>query len=663
MPNETIPTIGRRYYPTLSTVVSIDDLPDILGFIKDGVGSLLDTIHFKDLQSSKSPRGDAAFYSLSIVSPNRIDIEIPGTGIYLVLNPDIAGGDSTISSFPITIEYQWKVLAYLREFSLGNFSFEPQEIFEMALRILNITEEQALAHFINTFVEPADVNTTALEQFVVDINSTFSSYNITAPTNETTISEVVEDIYTKSGDSYSSLIAFATYIPGDSIEETKKNIKTFFNAFIPDDIEEYIKDVLIPKFKATLTLSAGIEMPRKYMTPVYPSGTQIGGKDVSYQEIPEDPNDAYFDKVMFSFGEAVFYADTEEGFGYNMDLALSTVTPVQLGKTGIIVNLQNLKLDLSQKTNIAEADADGRPVEFMGVYVDEAEVFLPKKWFSDPDSGELPPGITVLPVGVSIKGTNLLIGTGGISGTIGIEGNGNLYKKLGNFWIGLDSFSLTFKQNAITESNVTGKLIIPKFKDKTTGGDLVIDVKAHIGQDGEFNLTASNQAGIPVFELENVFSMEVNSLFIGRQSDADGGKAYIGVSGKINFGRDKKDGETDADFDADNFSQFLPKDIDIKKMLIYDDGSYEFEGGGLVLPKTFEFKLGPAKIAVTAIHMGSYEKNGRKYKFFGFDGGVSVNPGGVDARGKGVKLFYTIDDGAFDWFIRLESLKISIVIP
>ena len=40
MPTQT-PTVARRYYPTLSSVVSIDDLPDILGFIKDGVGSLL----------------------------------------------------------------------------------------------------------------------------------------------------------------------------------------------------------------------------------------------------------------------------------------------------------------------------------------------------------------------------------------------------------------------------------------------------------------------------------------------------------------------------------------------------------------------------------------------------------------------------------------------
>ena len=32
----------------------------------------------------------------------------------------------------------------LRAFSIGNFSFTPQEIFEVALRVLNISEEQAL---------------------------------------------------------------------------------------------------------------------------------------------------------------------------------------------------------------------------------------------------------------------------------------------------------------------------------------------------------------------------------------------------------------------------------------------------------------------------------------------------------------------------------------
>lgn len=152
-----MPTQIQRYYPRLSTIVTAEEIPEVLGFVKDGVVFLLSQIHFKDLQFSKSPRGDAAFYSLSIVSKKRLAIEIPGTGIALVINKDWE--DTGISAFPITIEYEWKVLAFLRGFKLSNFSFSPQEIYEMALRALNITEEQAMAHFINTFTVPLDDNT------------------------------------------------------------------------------------------------------------------------------------------------------------------------------------------------------------------------------------------------------------------------------------------------------------------------------------------------------------------------------------------------------------------------------------------------------------------------------------------------------------------------
>jgi hypothetical protein len=61
MPEEIkTPTIIRRYYPTLSSIINSDEIPEVLGFIKDGVQSLIDKIHHKDLQFNKSPRGDAA---------------------------------------------------------------------------------------------------------------------------------------------------------------------------------------------------------------------------------------------------------------------------------------------------------------------------------------------------------------------------------------------------------------------------------------------------------------------------------------------------------------------------------------------------------------------------------------------------------------------------
>ena len=38
MPNgtETPPIIARRYYPTLSSVITKDDIPEVLGFLKEG---------------------------------------------------------------------------------------------------------------------------------------------------------------------------------------------------------------------------------------------------------------------------------------------------------------------------------------------------------------------------------------------------------------------------------------------------------------------------------------------------------------------------------------------------------------------------------------------------------------------------------------------------
>lgn len=53
MSDSSTPVIERRYYPTLSSVMSIADLPDVLGFVKDGVQSLIDKIHYKDLQFNK----------------------------------------------------------------------------------------------------------------------------------------------------------------------------------------------------------------------------------------------------------------------------------------------------------------------------------------------------------------------------------------------------------------------------------------------------------------------------------------------------------------------------------------------------------------------------------------------------------------------------------
>lgn len=66
------PVPAARYYPRLSEVITVEDLPEFLSFVQGGFNAIFDKIHYKNLQYSKSYRGDSAFYSLDIVSSNPI---------------------------------------------------------------------------------------------------------------------------------------------------------------------------------------------------------------------------------------------------------------------------------------------------------------------------------------------------------------------------------------------------------------------------------------------------------------------------------------------------------------------------------------------------------------------------------------------------------------
>jgi len=746
---------AKRYYPRISSVISENDIPDILGFIKTGIVNLLDNIYFKDLQYDKSPKGDSAFYSLSVVSPRRIDIEIPGTGIFLVLNPDLIDGG--ISAFPITIEYQWKILAYLRSFTVGNFSFDPQQIFEVALRVLNITEEQALAHFINAYVKPINDSVTSVQQFVNDLNKINPDWNLPVPNEQTQLTDVVTQIYSKSG-RYASLVAFSAYLLSSDLQETTSKVKNFFKSFMPQDIDEYIKDIIIPKFRATLLLSAGIEFPRNILVPVYPEGTKDETdpqKDISLEPIPGN------EKVTLTFAEALFYADTEKGFGYNMDLILKTNHPAQIGNTGLIIDIHNLKIDISKTENIAEADADGRPKDFMGVYMEYAEIFLPKKWFNKNSDKSNSNTQTI-----GISANHLLVGTGGVSGNIAIRAtykskvvnnkttvisyyqeyfNLNYSKlkvysmknpalvsvanhaklveyintldfpsqlkfqfpleltvkpsgeekvisseaeyynflrsltfdtgefiwfNLGDYnnednkkyWrIGFKKFDIDFHQGKVVHSSLDAALEIPKFKnaDGSTGENesLIINFKGEWESKENFKLSANFIGNTnPVsWTLFKFVTLTIQSAELGSKDN----NFFIGADTKLKFP------------DTGVTALFKGKEIDLPAIRIYSNGRFEIAGGIGFIPVNITLPLGPVEMAVTGIHLGSVQKERegkiRNYNYIGFDGSISVDPGGVEVKGNGIKYYYTVDNDEVKdsghSYLHISTLEVDLVIP
>ncbi|MGQ2981877.1 hypothetical protein [Flavobacterium sp.] len=742
MPTPTTPVI-IRYYPSLASILSAEDIPEILGFIRDGITDLVGRLHFKDFQYSKSPYGDAAFYALAIVSPDRIDIELPGTGIYLVLNPDYTGGDFEISSFPITVEYEWPILAYLNNFNLGGFTYDPMAIFDLGLRVINVSEEFALANYIDFFVTPINPSTTKLQQFVNDINADNPGWAnpIPLPTSQTQLSDIVAHIQQESGIN-ASLVAFNTYLYSDDIDKAASKVEDYFSSLIPSDVRQLIREIVTPKFRATLNLNAAIEFPRSILQPVYdengvnPYDISTAQPERALEVIPADADGN--PKVLLSFGQALFFADSQEGFGYNMEMVLNTITPAQIGKTGLIIDIHNLKIDLSRTKNIVEAEMDNRPPEFVGAYIDHAEIFLPKKWFKK-ETGQT----------LAITADRFLVGTGGISGTIGLRttyatnaqgiatnfyqdyfqinfpvtvlstgtpieiisyttllahinglsqqsrlkfrypfsitpnsGGGNvvfnserefydfinaidtgqaMWFRLGgnesrSWRLGFKSFDITFDNNQVTGSRLHAQLEMKKFKQ---GADeiAVVDLYGEWKSAEDFKLAASFlPGGLPL----NLFDMLIVT-FQGAEIGRDGGDFFIGADTKISFPEG-----TLAN------SLFNNQVIDLPAIRFYFDGRFEIVGGNAFIPVNFTLPIGPIKMSVTGIHIGSIqrERGGRmrKYNYIGFDGGMNIDPIGVDIRGKGVKYYYTIDNdedegNSADDYFHISTLELDLVIP
>jgi hypothetical protein len=616
------------YYSPLSSLMPRDALPEALGFVKDGLTSLLDDIYFKDFQHSSSPRGDAAQYSLTIVTLKALEVEIPGTGIFLVLNPSHTPGGT--SEFPITLRWEWGILTWLRAFDPSEFSFAPGDLFQLALTILGLTERQLVERALSVFVSAPN----PIDQFVDDVNAEYGT-TIPHPAGANPIEEAIDAIDAELGDG-AAVAVFAVYVLDDfDLDATEQRLEQLFASFFGGSLKDYFLKLLVPKIDATLVLGAGVRFPRSVLLPL----DAIGGNPLP------DPAQS-----MLTFEAGSFFFSTQRGIGYDETLTAS-LTPSQIGQTGFEIAITGAKLDISRTTNIPEATADGRPEDFVGVFIEEAAIKLPP--FFNEDTGTSSAKLT---------GKKLLIGTGGLSGSIALEAldpdsptPAMVKGKFGSgFEIGLSAVSVTFQQNAITASEIKGFMKIPEFKD-TEGNDAEIQIGASIGSDGSFSVTASEEQAITALRIPDIVDVNIKSLSVGRKD----GRFFVAVSGALDF----------AD-QGGAIGKFIPDKIEIQKLLIWDDGKIELEGGSLVLPKAATLKIGPVEISITAIHFGTLEQehNGqpRKYAYFGFDGGISIDPGGVDARGDGIKFYFTTDNGPgkpLHVFLRITSIAIDLVLP
>lgn len=631
---------STAYLPSIASLISLDDLPESLRFIENGIATIFNDVYFKKLQYTISDKGDGAFYSLTIVLNKHAGFTIPGAEIEFILNPDFDG--TTRTEIPITLEYQWKILGLIKqlsEFSVDSFAFNAQAFFDLLSDIVGLDHNGLLKEVLNQFQEDPDP-LDAVTAFVDDVVAKYGVViaPIVAVDFDEALIEALDKTTTATGKNPFEII-FDVYISNLDVERALKNVENLFAQRLRGSGLDYIKEMLIPKVSASVTLGIGIAFPRKMLTPLDPANNMEPFVDQSIRST-----------VLFNAGKVIF--NTESGIGFEEELGLNLNYDSQIGNTGLIIEFTDAKLDLSRTKNIIEADLDGRSPDFVGIFVKRVSIKLPEKWFKNQTPGS----------SAKIFGDNLLIGTGGVSGVIGLEAVGPhniLWANIGDngFKVGFEHFDIQFKQNKVLSSNIKGAMQIPKFVypagTPNAGDPVTIGIEGHVHDNGDFNLTASTQPPYPI-ELKDVFIYHIKSLELGRQED----DFYIGTSGKIEFQGFLKD-------------TLKLKAIDINRLRIYSDGTIEFQGGSIALVEPIVLSLGPVEITVSAIHYGSHQKevNGvtRKFNYFGFDGGLSVDPLGVEIRGDGVKFYYCTDNDnhatQLSSYLHIQTLHLDLTIP
>lgn len=632
------------FYPSLATLISLENVPAQLGLLKSGLSNFFDHFYYRDLQIHKSVDGDAAFYSLKIVTYKRLAFEVPGTGgLALILNPGFDEGNQGASSeFPISVSYKWVILKYVKEFDLGSFDFSGPAFFNILLDLTGVTKEQLLAEALSVLTDDPE----PVQQFI-DLFNTDPNYNPTTPllinsfpTDEEAIADLLLQLITNGNDFDAYQIILDKYIVSiNSLDEITAKLELLFakwlGAFSIDDI----KEMLTPEASASIdSFSVGIQFPSTILRQVNAQGKPI--LDSHNQDKP----------AMLSFDVASLKYST--GRGLEFDLADNLVINFprsEILKSGLILELHEVKVDFSRTTNIPEAIADGRPQDFVGVYVKDGTITFPAFWKSAPGS-----------TGV-IKTRNLLIGTGGFSGTLELKAKPAAVTSPAttpvlkftfgkDFSVSLDAFKIVLKQNAIKESEIEGTLVIPGLKD-ATDKPAEIRIKVAIRQDGDFDITGSEDDGFKTFKCGEIFDLTLKTVFVGKEDD----DFYLGVGGSIKFTHSV-------------IKEIVKDKIEIEKLIIWSDGRIGIKGGTIPLPKNIRLPIGPAELSITAIHMGSYQRINtnrsiRNFRYFGFDGGVDINPGGLDVRGNGIKFFYPEDLNPSDCYLEIKSIAIDLVIP
>lgn len=310
------------------------------------------------------------------------------------------------------------------------------------------------------------------------------------------------------------------------------------------------------------------------------------------------------------------------------DLAVD-LPPVQLGKSGVVVEMKGLRPCLSDQAQLPA----GVPTGSRGFSIETIDVYLP-----DSIKGSFAPN--------EIKAEGLFLGSGGFTGKLSAEWSAGKPFQLAGIECTLKSLMFDFKQNSLVESELICELVLPFFDqpanlDVSVSGDgsLLASLSAVQPEGVDYD------AGLIHFEKDGVFKATIE----GMSFELKDGVSTLSVRGAIQptFLSQASHGGNEA------------PTFKIQELSIDSQGHVEFDGGWMELPEQFSLDFHGFHLGITKLGFGKTDDGG---KWLGVSGELKLVDGfTAGASVEGLRVTWYDDDR--DPKVSFNGIGVEFEIP
>lgn len=330
-------------------------------------------------------------------------------------------------------------------------------------------------------------------------------------------------------------------------------------------------------------------------------------------------------------------------------------TPVMLGDTGIVLDVDEVTLDLSELSSppgIADPAWRGIKLGRFAVHWTNG-LEVPEATVEDDGAGGLSgsgvPGLTF---------TDFSIGTGGFSGSMCGDGLGlALPAGLFDLDFTVEELCVEFSRNALTGGKVVGTATSFPFFDSGVELALALDMSGNFTI-GLADPDPADGEELIVWTVPDVLNFYVNSLAFERRDEV----FLVRLNGEIEpLFFEELEGVSAASSDGTPAGGDAAR-IAVNGLTLTSQGDVSIDGGWITLPEKKYIDFKAFKITLSQVGFGRTEGTTAQ-SWFGFTGGVQLVEG-LDAEAEVKRLqFLWPGAGSAPVDVKLEGISVAFEVP